>query len=131
MLEMSYLVSDGYVLLGLCYVFRLSCYLGGIVIIQPFFQKKKKGACSVHEKNPLQTTLSLESETSLKKNKSYLCWYFLTLECFTFEVKPAQLVDPHSLTASQTKNFLVHLLCQFFFYWCLVAQTLSRPCFFP
>ena len=65
MLEMSYLVSDGYVLLGLCYVFRLSCYLGGIVIIQPFFQKK--GACSVHEKNPLQTTLSLESETSLKK----------------------------------------------------------------
>jgi hypothetical protein len=28
------------------------------------------------------------------------------LECFTFEVKPAQLVDPHSLTASQTKTSL-------------------------
>jgi hypothetical protein len=40
MLEMSYLVSDGYVLLGLCYVFLLSCYQGGIVIIEPFFPKK-------------------------------------------------------------------------------------------
>jgi hypothetical protein len=49
-----------------CYVFLLSCYLGGIVIIQPFFPKlaKKIVACSVHEKNPLQTTLSLASETS-------------------------------------------------------------------
>jgi hypothetical protein len=42
MLEMPYLVSDGYVLLGLCYVFLLSCYLGGIVIIQPFFPKLAK-----------------------------------------------------------------------------------------
>jgi hypothetical protein len=28
---------------------------------------KKNVACSVHEKNPLQTTLSLATETSLKK----------------------------------------------------------------
>ena len=50
----------------LCYVFLLPCYLGGIVIIQPFFPKlaKKIVACSIHEKNPLQTTLSLASETS-------------------------------------------------------------------
>jgi hypothetical protein len=45
MLEMPYLVSDGYVLLGLCYVFLLSCYLGGIVIIQPFFPKLAKKIC--------------------------------------------------------------------------------------
>jgi hypothetical protein len=38
MLEMPYLVSDGYVLLGLCYVFVLSCYLGSIVKVQPFLQ---------------------------------------------------------------------------------------------
>jgi hypothetical protein len=61
--------------------------------------KKIVVACSLHKKTPIQTTLSLASETSLK-NKSYLCWYFLALECFTFEVKPAQLVDPRSLTAS-------------------------------
>jgi hypothetical protein len=65
-----------------CYVFHLSSYLGGIVIVQPFLQNK----CVVHpphEQTP-QTTLSLASETSLK-------------------------------------NIV----------WCLVAQTLSRPCFFP
>jgi hypothetical protein len=53
------------VLTRLCYVFLLSCYLGGIVIVQPFLQKI---AYSVHEKTPLQTTLSLASETSFKKN---------------------------------------------------------------
>jgi hypothetical protein len=67
MIEMPYLLSDGYVLLGLRYVFLLSCYLGGIVIIQPFFPKlaKKIVACFAHKKAPLlQTTLSLASETS-------------------------------------------------------------------
>jgi hypothetical protein len=34
-----------------CYVFLLSCYLGGIVIVQPFLQKKIV-ACSVHKKTP-------------------------------------------------------------------------------
>jgi hypothetical protein len=46
-----------------CYVFILSCYLGGIVIVQPFFTKKNV-VCSVHKKTPIQTTLSLASETS-------------------------------------------------------------------
>jgi hypothetical protein len=32
-----------------CYVFLLSCYLGGIVIVQPFLQKN---VCSAHEKTP-------------------------------------------------------------------------------
>jgi hypothetical protein len=45
-----------------CYVFLLSCYLGGIVIVQPFLQKNV--VCSVHKKTPIQTTLSLASETS-------------------------------------------------------------------
>jgi hypothetical protein len=35
--------------------------------------------------------------------KSCLCWYFLALECFTLEVTPAQLIDPHSLTARPTQ----------------------------
>jgi hypothetical protein len=34
-----------------CYVFLLSCYLGGIVIVQPFLQKKIV-ACPVHKKTP-------------------------------------------------------------------------------
>jgi hypothetical protein len=45
-----------------CYVFILSCYLGGIVTVQPFLQKNV--VCSVHKKTPIQTTLSLASETS-------------------------------------------------------------------
>jgi hypothetical protein len=40
----------------------LSCYLGGIVIVQTFLQKNV--VCSVHKKTPIQTTLSLASETS-------------------------------------------------------------------
>jgi hypothetical protein len=55
MLEMPYLVSDGYVLLGLRYVFLLSCYLGGIVIIQPFPKTSKKNLLPVLpiKKSPL------------------------------------------------------------------------------
>jgi hypothetical protein len=52
----------------LSYVFLLPCYLGGIVNVQPFFQKKIV-ACSVHKKTPTQTTLSLASEAS----KKYAC----------------------------------------------------------
>jgi hypothetical protein len=47
-----------------CYVFLLSYYLGGIVIVKPFLQKIEFVACSVHKKSPLQTTLRLASETS-------------------------------------------------------------------
>jgi hypothetical protein len=50
-------------LVGSCYVFLLPCYLGGMVIVLPFLQKNV--VCSAHEKTPpLQTTLSLASETS-------------------------------------------------------------------
>jgi hypothetical protein len=35
-------------LVRLFYVFLLSCYLGGIVIVQPFLQKNV--VCSAHEK---------------------------------------------------------------------------------
>jgi hypothetical protein len=65
-----------------CYAFLLSCYLGGIVIVQPFLQKN---ACSVHKKAPTQTTSSLANETS----KKCLCGCFLTLVCFTLEFTPA------------------------------------------
>jgi hypothetical protein len=50
-----------------CYVFLLPCYLGGILNVQPFLQKKIV-ACSVHKKTPTQTTLSLASETLKKSN---------------------------------------------------------------
>jgi hypothetical protein len=54
-----------------CYVFLLPCYLGGIVNVQPFLQKKLL-LDSVHKKTPIQTTLSLASETS-KKILSHAC----------------------------------------------------------
>jgi hypothetical protein len=38
-------------LVSSCYVFVLSCYLGGIVIVQPLLQKKSV-VCSAHEKDP-------------------------------------------------------------------------------
>jgi hypothetical protein len=47
-----------------CYVFLLSCYLDGIVIVQPFLQKKFV-VHPPHQKT-LQITLSLASETSKK-----------------------------------------------------------------
>jgi hypothetical protein len=62
----------------LCYVFLLSCYLGGIVIVQPFLQKNV--VRPAHEKTPLQTTLSLASET-LKKSNHMIVWCFLALVC--------------------------------------------------
>jgi hypothetical protein len=64
------------------------------------------------------------------KNKSCLCWYFLTLVCFTLEVTPAQLVDLYSLTASSTETSLCMWLCQKNIVWCLVAQTMSSLKFF-
>ena len=55
-----------------CYVFLLSCYLGGIVIVQPFLQKNV--VCSAHEKTPpVQTTLWLASQT-FKKLLSCACF---------------------------------------------------------
>jgi hypothetical protein len=48
-------------------VILLPCYLGGILNVQPFLQKNV--VCSVHEKIfPLQTTMSLASETLVKKH---------------------------------------------------------------
>jgi hypothetical protein len=40
-----------------CYVFLLSCYLGGIIIVQPFLpptskKTKKNVVCFAHEKTP-------------------------------------------------------------------------------
>jgi hypothetical protein len=52
----------------LCYVFLLSCYLGGIVIVQPFLQKMVSVLFT--KRPPLQTTLSLASETRKKNNKT-------------------------------------------------------------
>jgi hypothetical protein len=54
-----------------CYVFLLSCYLGGTVIVQPLLPIKIV-ACFAHKKTPILTTLSLESETS-KNKKNYAC----------------------------------------------------------
>jgi hypothetical protein len=44
-----------------CYVFLLSCYLGGIVIVQPFLQKMLSAL--LMKRPPLQTTLWLASKT--------------------------------------------------------------------
>jgi hypothetical protein len=52
-------------LVMLCYVFLLSGYLGGRVIVQPLLQKKVLFVLLM-KKTPVQTTLSLASETSKK-----------------------------------------------------------------
>jgi hypothetical protein len=64
-------------LVRLCYVFLLSCYLGSIIIVQPFLQKKKQILLVLVFSSPL--------------------------ECFTLEVSPAQLVNPHNLTTRPTQ----------------------------
>jgi hypothetical protein len=65
------------------------------------------------KRTPLQTTLSLASETLKKSIKSHACVsVFRTLACFTVEVAPAQLVDLYSLTASSTEASLCTCLCQ-------------------
>jgi hypothetical protein len=63
-----------------------------------------------------------------------LCWYFLTLVCFTLEFIAAQLVDSHSLTPKSTKASLCTCLCQKKVYY-LFTQTMSsltlffwKPC---
>jgi hypothetical protein len=56
-----------------CYVFLLPCYLGGIVNVQPFLQKKLLLVLFIKRPPPLQTTLSLASETSLKTKKNHAC----------------------------------------------------------
>jgi hypothetical protein len=40
-------------LVRLCYVFLLPCYLGGIEIVQPFLQQKKKKLLVLFIKRPL------------------------------------------------------------------------------
>jgi hypothetical protein len=86
-----------------CYVFLLSCYIGGIVIVRPFLQKKIV-ACFAHEKTPVQTTLRLASKTFFKKIIIMcLCWCFLALVCCAIGNAPAQLIDPHSLIARPTQ----------------------------
>jgi hypothetical protein len=91
-------------------VLLLSCYLGGIVIVQPFFTKKNV-VCSVHKKTPIQTTSSLASKI-FKKNLSHACVsVFRTLAYFTLEVTPTQLVDLFSLTAKPTQASLCTCLC--------------------
>jgi hypothetical protein len=92
-----------------CYTFLLYCYLGGIVIVQPFLQKM----CYLFYswKTPHQTTLWLASKT-FRQNYHVLVLVFLALVCFTLEFTHAQLVDPHSLTARSTKASLCTCVCQ-------------------
>jgi hypothetical protein len=49
-----------------CYVFLLSCYLGGIALFNPF--SKKNIARFAHKRPPLQTTQWLASKTLKKSN---------------------------------------------------------------
>jgi hypothetical protein len=79
-------------------VFLLPCYLGGIVNVQTFSQKKCCPSCSWEDRPP---TLSLASET-LKKFHVFVLM-FLALVCFTLEFTHAQFIEPHSLTARPTQ----------------------------
>jgi hypothetical protein len=98
------------VLTRLCYMLLLSGYLENVLIVQPLLQKKVLFVLLM-KKTPRPNNLELASETSLKEN-SCLCWYFLALECFTLEIKPAQLIDTHSSTPKSTKASLCPCVCQ-------------------
>jgi hypothetical protein len=92
----------------------------------------KKVVVLLMKRPPLQTTLSLVSETSLKKI-SCLCWCFLALMCCTIGNTPAQLVDPHSLTGRPTQASLCTCLCKkkFIVYSrkpCLASDSFWKPC---
>jgi hypothetical protein len=80
---------------------------------------------------PVQTTMSLASETSLKK--FLLVLVFSNLVCFTLEFTPSQLIYPHSLTANQTKASLCTCLCQKKFIICSCkpchsSNSFWKPC---
>jgi hypothetical protein len=65
--------------------------------------------------------------------KSCLCWCLLTPVCFTLEFAPAQLLDPHSLTAKPTQASLCTCLCQKWFIVgsrepCLAQNSFWKPC---
>jgi hypothetical protein len=92
-----------------CYVFLLSCYQGGIVIVQPFLQKKMLSVLLM--KRPPPNNLEF-SKWNLKKKYSCLCCCFQPLVCYTIGNAPAQLVDLYSLTASSIKTSLCMGLCQ-------------------
>jgi hypothetical protein len=115
------------VLTRLCYVLLLSGKKN-VLIVQPFLQKN--GVCSSHEKTPTPNNLEFSKWNLLKKILLVLV-FSSPLECFTFEVTPAQLIDPHSLTARPTQVSLCTCVKKNICCWYLVAQTLSRPRFFP
>jgi hypothetical protein len=83
----------------LCCVFLLPCYLGGIVNVQPFLQKKMLSV--LLKKRPPPNNLEFSKWNLFKK--SCLCWYFLALVCCAFGNAPAQLIDHHNLTARPTQ----------------------------
>jgi hypothetical protein len=85
-----------------CYVFLLPCYLEGTIVVQSILPQKKFVACFAHTRTPYSKQSSGSLVKPLKKH-TCLCWYFLTLECFTLEFTLAQLIDPHSLTARPTQ----------------------------
>jgi hypothetical protein len=126
------------VLTRLCYVFLLSCYLGNVLVVQPFLPPQPTNIyiyikCCLFRswKDPPRNNHEF-TKWNLLKN-SCLSWYFLTLVCFTLEVKPAQLIDTHSLTANQTKASLCTCLCQkkFIVYShkpCLSSNSFWKPC---
>jgi hypothetical protein len=70
-------------------------------MFNPFY--KKMLSVLLVKRFPLQTTLSLASETSLKKQILLVLVFSSPLECFILEVTPAQLVTPHNLTAIPTQ----------------------------
>jgi hypothetical protein len=109
-----------------CCVFLLSCYLGGIVIVQPFLQNILLLVLFI-KKRPPPNNLEF-SKWNLKK---MLVLIFSSPRVFTLEDAPAQLVDPHSLTARPTQVPLCTCCVKKNCCWCLVAQTLSGPWFFP
>jgi hypothetical protein len=80
-------------------------------LFNPFCKKKLS---ILLMKRPLQTTLSLASETSFFKKIMLVLVFFC--RCFTLEFTPAQLMEPHSLSARPTQvslcTFCVKNICR-------------------
>jgi hypothetical protein len=113
----------------LCYVFLLTCFLEGTIVVQsilPLTNKISCMSCSWEDPPPNNPVVSKWNQ---KKSNPCLCWYFLALVCCAIGNTLAQLIEPYSLTARPTQVSLCTCLCQKKVY-CLFTQTMSSLTFF-
>jgi hypothetical protein len=103
MLEMPYLVSDGYVLLGcvMCSLALLSRWHWNCLTL---FVKKMLFVSSKKKDTPTLNNLVVSKWNPKKIQITCLCWCFLALVCCTIGNTPAQLIEPIAWPLDQLKS---------------------------